>query len=57
MWQLHRVWWPVQTIGGRTVWPFQMVQRRWNPKLYFRAIWMDDPGDYEGGWEYRLPAA
>lgn len=45
-----------RVIEGRLA-LFESVFRRWNPKKYFRVIDPYDPGDYVGGWEYRLAAA
>lgn len=53
-WTTWFAWHPCRTLGDRFVW-LRAVQRRWNPNINLCSIWMDDPGEYEGGWEYRLP--
>jgi hypothetical protein len=55
-WRGWFAWHPVRTLSGRLAW-LKSVQRRWEPLKNFRAVWMDDPGDYEGGWQYRLSPA
>jgi hypothetical protein len=52
-WEKWFAWYPVETIGHHWAW-LKTVGRRWNWKMNFRIIDPYDPGDYDGGWEYRL---
>lgn len=40
-------------IKNQLVW-LETVERRWNPNKNFRCIDHYDPGEYDGGWDYRL---
>lgn len=50
-WRVWFAWYPVN-IKGRLVW-LRRVHRRWNPNINFNIIDPYDPGDYDGGWEYK----
>lgn len=52
-WHQWFAWLPVDTECGNRVW-MESVERRWNVKKNFRVIDPYDPGDYDGGWDYRL---
>lgn len=54
-WRPWFAWFPVKAEDGSWAW-LESVQRRWNAQLYFTFIHPDDPGDYCGGWEYRVLA-
>lgn len=44
-------WYPVVTKQRKFAW-LRKVVRIWNAKALFKCIWMDDPGEYVGDWEY-----
>jgi hypothetical protein len=52
-WAPWFAWYPVTTLGGRSVW-LRRIERRWNAETNFRILTSWDPGDYDGAWEYRL---
>lgn len=54
-WEWHRRFAliPVGTLSGRFAW-MRWVERRWNPdKTLHKGQY--GYGEYQGGWEYRLP--
>jgi len=52
-WHCWFAWHSVETICGHRVW-WERVERRWNTEKSFRIIDICDPGDYDGGWDYRI---
>jgi hypothetical protein len=51
-WNKWVAWFPVKVEGRELVW-LEVVERKWNLEKNFRIIDWIDPGDYDGGWEYR----
>jgi hypothetical protein len=54
-WHDWFAWHPVNTVCGSFVW-LETARRRWNPNINFRIIDPLDTGDFDGGWQYGVPA-